>query len=157
MPCSHYSCFALAYYLVADNDRFLNLKDFLGRDAYLNVIANRTLPGFSEELGDKKSTLRVFIEIARIHNLDELDKHLNYGNNSPYFIIPNDPKEEPETREIFRKQFIEKKESIVIGALIKLSEYNSAYVISIIKEISLKGASENIRKKAINLSRAKSN
>ena len=45
LPCSHYSCFALAYYLVLEENRFLNLKEFLGQADYLNAIANKTLPG----------------------------------------------------------------------------------------------------------------
>jgi hypothetical protein len=49
LPCSHYSCFALSYYLDLDDGVFLGLKDFLGRDDYLDVIANRTLPGLDSE------------------------------------------------------------------------------------------------------------
>jgi hypothetical protein len=49
LPCSHYSCFALAYYFILEQNRFLNLKDFLGREDYLNAIANKTLPGLDSE------------------------------------------------------------------------------------------------------------
>jgi uncharacterized radical SAM superfamily Fe-S cluster-containing enzyme len=49
LPCSHYSCFALSYYLQLDEGEFLSLKEFLGRDNYLEVIANRTLPGLEQE------------------------------------------------------------------------------------------------------------
>lgn len=45
LPCSHYSCFALAYYFILGDGRFLSLKDFLGTPAYLDIIANKTLPG----------------------------------------------------------------------------------------------------------------
>ncbi len=45
LPCSHFSCFALAYYFILGQDRFLSLKEFLGREDYLSAIANRTLPG----------------------------------------------------------------------------------------------------------------
>ena len=45
LPCSHYSCFALSYYLAAGKDRFINLKEFVGREFYLDLIANKTLPG----------------------------------------------------------------------------------------------------------------
>lgn len=45
LPCSHYSCFALAYYFILEQDRFLNLKRFLGTPDYLDAIANKTLPG----------------------------------------------------------------------------------------------------------------
>lgn len=48
LPCSHYSCFALAYYLSSGKGRFINLKDFLGREFYLDAIANKTLPGLDE-------------------------------------------------------------------------------------------------------------
>lgn len=44
LPCSHFSCFALAYYFILDQDRFLNLKEFLDHEDYLNAIANKTLP-----------------------------------------------------------------------------------------------------------------
>ncbi len=49
LPCSHYSCFALAYYLKIDDGRFLSLKEFLGRENYLRVIANQVLPGLEED------------------------------------------------------------------------------------------------------------
>lgn len=49
LPCSHPSCFALSYYFQVGEDVFYSLKDFLGRDAYLEVIANRTLPGLDQE------------------------------------------------------------------------------------------------------------
>lgn len=45
LPCSHYSCFALAYYFILGDGRFMSMKDFLGVDQYLEVIANKTLPG----------------------------------------------------------------------------------------------------------------
>lgn len=45
LPCSHFSCFALAYYFILETDRFLSLKEFLGREDYMNTIANNTLPG----------------------------------------------------------------------------------------------------------------
>lgn len=45
LPCSHYSCFALAYYLAAEKGQYINLRDFLGREFYLDVITNKTLPG----------------------------------------------------------------------------------------------------------------
>jgi uncharacterized radical SAM superfamily Fe-S cluster-containing enzyme len=45
LPCSHYSCFALAYYFILGEGKFLSLKNFLGAPDYLNVIANKTLPG----------------------------------------------------------------------------------------------------------------
>lgn len=49
LPCSHYSCFALAYYLKVDERNYFSLKEFLGVDNYLDVIANKTLPGLDKE------------------------------------------------------------------------------------------------------------
>lgn len=49
LPCSHFSCFALAYYFVLGENRFLSLKEFLGNKDYLNTIANKTLPGLDTE------------------------------------------------------------------------------------------------------------
>jgi uncharacterized radical SAM superfamily Fe-S cluster-containing enzyme len=48
LPCSHYSCFSLSYYLNAGED-YISLKEFLGEQDFLNVIANRTLPGLDVE------------------------------------------------------------------------------------------------------------
>ena len=48
LPCSHYSCFALSYYFVLGGGRFLSLKEFLGAPAYLDIIANKTLPGLDD-------------------------------------------------------------------------------------------------------------
>lgn len=48
LPCSHYSCFALAYYFILGDGRFLSLKQFLGEENYLDLIANRTLPGLDD-------------------------------------------------------------------------------------------------------------
>ncbi len=49
LPCAHFSCFSLSYYLSASEGNFMSLKDFLGLGQYLNVIANRTLPGLDQE------------------------------------------------------------------------------------------------------------
>lgn len=48
LPCSHFSCFALAYYFILGDGRFLSLKEFLGHDRYLDLIANKTLPGLDD-------------------------------------------------------------------------------------------------------------
>lgn len=45
LPCSHFACFALAYYFIISEGNFLSLKEFLGKSDYLEVICNRTLPG----------------------------------------------------------------------------------------------------------------
>lgn len=48
LPCSHFSCFALAYYFIVGDGKFLSLKEFLGPENYLDVIANKTLPGLDD-------------------------------------------------------------------------------------------------------------
>jgi 7,8-dihydro-6-hydroxymethylpterin dimethyltransferase len=49
LPCSHYSCFALAYFLKVENNQYFSLKEFLGKENYLDVIANKTLPGLDKD------------------------------------------------------------------------------------------------------------
>lgn len=49
LPCSHFSCFALAYYFILGDNQFLSLKEFLGQEQYLNMIANKTLPGLDDK------------------------------------------------------------------------------------------------------------
>jgi uncharacterized radical SAM superfamily Fe-S cluster-containing enzyme len=49
LPCSHYSCFALSYYFAVEPGCYASLKQLLGEERYLNVIANRTLPGLDGE------------------------------------------------------------------------------------------------------------
>ena len=48
LPCSHFSCFALAYYFILGDGQFMSMKDFLGAEEYLDVIANKTLPGLDD-------------------------------------------------------------------------------------------------------------
>ncbi len=49
LPCSHYSCFALSYYIKGDSGDYHSLKEFLGEADYLNAIANKTLPGLDSD------------------------------------------------------------------------------------------------------------
>jgi len=49
LPCSHYSCFALSYYIKTQEHSFMSLKEFLGVEKYLDAIANKTLPGLDTE------------------------------------------------------------------------------------------------------------
>ncbi len=49
LPCSHFSCFALAYFLKVDDQNYYSMKQFLGLENYLEVIANKTLPGLDKE------------------------------------------------------------------------------------------------------------
>lgn len=49
LPCSHFSCFALSYYFLLDDGECYSLKRFLGKEDFLEVIVNRTLPGLDGE------------------------------------------------------------------------------------------------------------
>ncbi len=49
LPCSHYSCFALSYYIKGESNEYHSLKEFLGETDYLNAIANKTLPGLDSD------------------------------------------------------------------------------------------------------------
>lgn len=49
LPCSHFSCFALSYYLQVKEGEFMSLKSFLGEENFLNICANKTLPGLDGE------------------------------------------------------------------------------------------------------------
>lgn len=72
LPCSHFSCFALSYYLKVDDNNYYSLKEFLGKEAYLNVIANKTLPGLdSEGFSHMKQRLYEFWSAADTSNLNE--------------------------------------------------------------------------------------
>ena len=49
LPCSHFSCFALSYYFTLEDGEIYSLKKFLGKEDFLQVIANKTLPGLDSE------------------------------------------------------------------------------------------------------------
>jgi len=49
LPCSHYSCFALSYYIDNGLGGFISLKEFVGNERYLDLIANRALPGLDRD------------------------------------------------------------------------------------------------------------
>lgn len=49
LPCGHFSCFALAYYFFIEGEEYLSLKEFLGKEDYLEIISNRTLPGLDRD------------------------------------------------------------------------------------------------------------
>jgi uncharacterized radical SAM superfamily Fe-S cluster-containing enzyme len=50
LPCSHPSCFSLAYFLkLKDQGGFVPLTRLIDPEAYLDVIKNRTTPGLDEE------------------------------------------------------------------------------------------------------------
>ncbi|MDR0735610.1 MAG: radical SAM protein [Zoogloeaceae bacterium] len=49
LPCAHPGCFSLSYYFQLADDRFYSLKDFLGKEAFLDVVSNRSLPGLDRE------------------------------------------------------------------------------------------------------------
>ncbi len=45
LPCSHYSCFAVSYYFAVEPGSYASLKQLLGEERYLEIVANRALPG----------------------------------------------------------------------------------------------------------------
>lgn len=49
LPCAHPTCFALSYYFQIDPENFYSLKEFLGKETFLEVVANRSLPGLDRE------------------------------------------------------------------------------------------------------------
>jgi uncharacterized radical SAM superfamily Fe-S cluster-containing enzyme len=49
LPCSHPGCFALSYYFQINDDTFYSFKEFLGKEKFLDIVANRTLPGLDRE------------------------------------------------------------------------------------------------------------
>ncbi|MDR1890090.1 MAG: radical SAM protein [Zoogloeaceae bacterium] len=49
LPCAHPGCFSLSYYFQIAEDRFYSLKEFLGKEAFLDVVSNRSLPGLDKE------------------------------------------------------------------------------------------------------------
>ena len=72
LPCSHFSCFALAYFLSVDSDNYFSLKEFLGVDNYLVLIANKTLPGLdSSGYSMMKQRLYEFWSAADANDLNE--------------------------------------------------------------------------------------
>jgi uncharacterized radical SAM superfamily Fe-S cluster-containing enzyme len=72
LPCSHYSCFALSYYIKTDDQNFYSLKKFLGDDYYLDIIANKTLPGIDTEgYGILKQKLYEFWSAADSGNMND--------------------------------------------------------------------------------------
>ncbi len=90
LPCSHFSCFALAYYLFVAEGNFLSLKKFLGKEQYLDVIANRTLPGLdSSGYGMMKEKIYEFWSAADSSSSNEQVlkriRHVLQEMNSPDF------------------------------------------------------------------------
>ncbi|HLP61243.1 MAG TPA: radical SAM protein, partial [Candidatus Deferrimicrobium sp.] len=49
LACSHYSCFALSYYLQLESNEYTSLKSFLGAENCAAICANKTLPGLDSE------------------------------------------------------------------------------------------------------------
>ena len=49
LPCSHPACFSLAYYLRAENKKFLPIKRLVNIDRYLDMIQNRGLLGTDQQ------------------------------------------------------------------------------------------------------------
>lgn len=73
LPCSHASCFALAYFFKIDTETFFSLKDFLGKEAFVALIANKGLPGLDYE-GHKtlKDSIYAFWSAADSTDSNEL-------------------------------------------------------------------------------------
>lgn len=72
LPCSHFSCFALSYYLKVENNEFMSLKSFLGEEHFLKVCANKTLPGLDGEgFGVIQERLYEIWSAADSNNLNE--------------------------------------------------------------------------------------
>jgi uncharacterized radical SAM superfamily Fe-S cluster-containing enzyme len=72
LPCSHFSCFALSYYLQVEDGEFLSLKSFLGEEIFLNICANKTLPGLDGEgFGIIRDRLNDLWSAADSGSLDE--------------------------------------------------------------------------------------
>ncbi|MDD5492777.1 MAG: radical SAM protein [bacterium] len=61
LPCSHYSCFSLSYYLKGEAGRFVGLKEFLGEQIYLDLISNKTLPAL--DMAGRKALIKRLYDI----------------------------------------------------------------------------------------------
>jgi 7,8-dihydro-6-hydroxymethylpterin dimethyltransferase len=71
LPCSHASCFALSYHLRAQEGQWASLKRFLGEENFLQLVANKTLPGLdSEGLSLMKARLYELWSAADSSDLD---------------------------------------------------------------------------------------
>jgi uncharacterized radical SAM superfamily Fe-S cluster-containing enzyme len=49
IACAHYSCATSSYYLIIDEGDYLSLTDFIGKENYIDILANRTYPGLDEK------------------------------------------------------------------------------------------------------------
>ncbi|MDQ1354883.1 MAG: Radical core protein [Acidobacteriota bacterium] len=49
VPCSHYSCFAISFYLQLEGNEYTNLKSFLGEENCIAICTNKALPGLDSE------------------------------------------------------------------------------------------------------------
>lgn len=49
VPCSHYSCFAISYYLQLEDNEYTGLKSFLGEENCIAICTNKALPGLDSE------------------------------------------------------------------------------------------------------------
>ncbi|MDR3212755.1 MAG: radical SAM protein [Azoarcus sp.] len=59
LPCAHPGCFTLSYYFQVARDRFYSLKEFLGKEAFLDVVSNRSLPGL-DRAGHEAIRARIY-------------------------------------------------------------------------------------------------
>jgi len=124
LPCSHFSCFALSYYLHADDGNYRSLKSFLGEGDFLDLVANKTLPGLdSEGLALMKGRLYELWSAADTSDIDQhvMDRIRQILRKLP--SIANDPKAlldlgKNSMKAIFLHDFMDA-ENMDIGRLMK--------------------------------------
>jgi uncharacterized radical SAM superfamily Fe-S cluster-containing enzyme len=75
LPCSHPSCFAMSYFVETDDGIWKTLETFLGREGFLNLVTNRTLPGLDSE-GFEALRLRMYELWSAADSADRSDRFL---------------------------------------------------------------------------------
>lgn len=75
LPCSHPSCFAMSYFVETDDGIWKTLETFLGREGFLNLVTNRTLPGLDAE-GFDALRLRMYELWSAADSSDRSDRFL---------------------------------------------------------------------------------
>ncbi|HOX50179.1 MAG TPA: hypothetical protein PKY05_01735, partial [Fibrobacteria bacterium] len=75
LPCSHPSCFAMSYFVETEDGIWKTLETFLGREGFLNLVTNRTLPGLDAE-GFEALRLRMYELWSAADSSDRSDRFL---------------------------------------------------------------------------------
>lgn len=75
LPCSHPSCFAMSYFVETDDGIWKTLETFLGREGFLNLVTNRTLPGLDSE-GFEALRLRMYELWSAADSADRSERFL---------------------------------------------------------------------------------